>query len=427
MMPLPPDNRMEASAPRYSAPLSKRSVIALRFSLLAVSLVLGLLAAEAGLRLAGYSPAYVNAMGSFHEANPVTGHRGKPNFRARFKTPEFDILIAHNKDGFRRQEFQNNSSTAARKICVFGDSFVWGWGVEQGEVFTDQLSRLLPEWRVNNFGINGTGTVAQYELFSAECRDQLQTGDVVVVAFFGNDFADNVEGSRFAKLIDGQVVVQPVTENIRHGWKGAMQESSYLFNYLSYVINRWQLERRIQRAHENAVALAAAAQAETVMHNPVSQKVAVDVSTTLAATPDTTEASPAGPPPAAAPAVPSLDGDAQSQLSVTRHYLQRWKQDCTDRKVRFVVAYIPGVGELDEGRDESTARKERAFRQAFTACTDSLAIEVIDLLPGMLAGKRDSNAERVVIPKDGHWNAAGHRIVAGIIASRLVDAQTARR
>ena len=416
---------MDAPADRTSNQGHTRSATALRLALLFASLSLGLLAAEGGLRLAGYSPAYVNAMGSFHEANPVTGHRGKRNFRARFKTPQFDILIAHNKEGFRRQEFQNNSSAAARKVYVFGDSFVWGWGVEQGEVFTDQMSRLLPEWRVNNLGINGTGTVAQYELFHTECQDQLQPGDVVLLTFFGNDFADNVEGSRFAKVIDGEVVVQPVAENLRHGWKGALQESSYLFNYLSYVINRWQLERRINRAHQHAMALAA--EAEALKRNTTRQSVDA-ASSSIAAVPDAAAGSrPNDLPPAHAAIETPLDGDAQAQLTVTRQKLQRWKQDCADKKVRFVVAYVPGTGELGEGRDELSARKERAFREAFMACTDSLGIEVIDLLPGMLAGKRDSNAERVIIPQDGHWNAAGHRIVAGIIASRLTESQTARR
>ena len=213
----------------------------LRLSLLAASIVCGLLIAELGLRVAGYSPAFINAMGSFHHPNPVTGHRGTPNFRGRFKTPQFDVMIVHDAAGFRQQEFQNRPPPVRHRLAVFGDSFVWGWGVEQGEVFTDQLSRGLPEWRVENFGINSTGTVAQYELFAAECRDQLHAGDVVLLTFYGNDFADNVIGTRHAAIVDGQVETQPMTNGLKTGWKRSLQESSYLFNYVSYVINRWQL------------------------------------------------------------------------------------------------------------------------------------------------------------------------------------------
>ena len=85
----------------------------LRLSLLAASIVCGLLIAELGLRMAGYSPAFINAMGSFHDSKPVTGHRGTPNFRGRFKTPQFDVMIVHDAAGFRQQEFQK-PATAGR-------------------------------------------------------------------------------------------------------------------------------------------------------------------------------------------------------------------------------------------------------------------------------------------------------------------------
>ena len=175
-------------------PCHNRRRTAFRLVALGLSTLVGLLLAEAGLRLAGYSPTYVNALGSFHEADEVTGHRGKRDFAARFKNPQFDVLIAHNSAGFRRQEYQNSTSSHNR-LFVFGDSFAWGWGVDQGEVFTDQMSRQLPDWWIDNLGINDTGTVAQYELFAAECRDRLSAGDVVLVTFFANDFADNVGGA----------------------------------------------------------------------------------------------------------------------------------------------------------------------------------------------------------------------------------------
>ena len=85
-------------------------------------------------------------MGSFHEADQITGHRGKRDFRARFKTPQFDTLVVHNDRGFRRQEYQNPTSSAAHSLFVFGDSFVWGWerGIRRG--FSPiNSSRKLPQ------------------------------------------------------------------------------------------------------------------------------------------------------------------------------------------------------------------------------------------------------------------------------------------
>lgn len=400
--------------------------------MLAGSIMVGLAIAEIGLRLAGYSPAYVNAMGSFHESNPVTGHRGKPGFRGRFKTPEFDVLIVHDDAGFRRQEFQKPESAGVRHLAVFGDSFVWGWGVEQGEVFTDQLSRRTTDWRVENYGINGTGTLAQYELFAAERREHLQPGDVVLLAFYGNDLADNVEGTRTAKIVDGKIVPQPVISPLHGGWRRTLQESSYLFNYVAYVANRWQLERRLRRAEAKAIAAAEAAKgAETKQEEERRASLAAKSAHAVVSAPGTADgrataeraASAASSPMASAP----LSNEAAVQVAIARHYLECWHRDCAERKVRFIVAYVPGVAELDEGRDEASTRREAAFRQAFGECTKDTDIEVLDLLPGMLEAKASGKVDRLIIAKDGHWNPAGHRVVAEIIAARLADTTTARR
>ncbi len=320
-------NRMEAVTPSTTVARSAPRAAAAKMAMLAASIAFGLLVGEIGLRLAGYSPAYVNAMGSFHESNPVTGHRGKPGFRGRFKTPEFDVLIVHNDAGFRRQEFQKPDSAGGRRLAVYGDSFVWGWGVEQGEVFTDQLSRRMPDWRIENYGINGTGTLAQYELFAAERRDRLQPGDVVLLAFYGNDLTDNVEGTRSAKIVDGQIVPQPVRDPSRGGWQRTLQESSYLFNYVSYVANRWQLERRIRRAEAKAIAAAEAAKAQAP--NPEVERRASPTATSaqaVVASPGTAEnnataGSATNAVPSAVSAASPPTDDAAVQIAIERHYL----------------------------------------------------------------------------------------------------------
>ena len=75
------------------------------FPLAAVLLSLLIVAAvlEAGLRLAGYSPANVNPLKAFHEYDPLTGHIGKKNYSGRFRRPEFDASVVHDSRGFRNR------------------------------------------------------------------------------------------------------------------------------------------------------------------------------------------------------------------------------------------------------------------------------------------------------------------------------------
>ena len=413
---------MEAKEVSSSIPdKPPRRIRVFRALALGLSLVTGLLAAEIGLRGAGYSPAYVNAMGSFHLGNEISGHRGKPNFRSRFKTPEFDVLIVHDAAGFRRQEFQVPESSAKHRLFVFGDSFVWGWGVQQGEVFTDQISRHMPRWHVENLGINGTGTVAQYALFASECRQRLSRGDTVLLSFFGNDFRENLEGTRRAVFVDGQVVMLPVAAPLESGWKGTLQESSYLFNYFSYVVNRWQLQRRVRRAERQAEELAAESAARHT------RQVVRSAPSAAPAEPSQQPQPLAQGEPSTATAEPPLTGDAAAQIAVARHVLAQWKNDCQERHARFLVAYVPGASELEPGDASVVPAHETAHRRAFMSCADDLGIETIDLLPAMLAAKRAAGSDHLVIPRDGHWTAAGHQIVADIIAARLADASTAHR
>ena len=241
------------------------------------------------------------------------------------------------------------------------------------------MSRLLPDWHIENYGINCTGTVAQYELFAAERREQLKPGDVVLLAFFFNDFSDNTQGSRHAVLKNGEVVTVPACSHLRPGWKRTLQDSSYLFNYLAFVANRSRQQMQLRRAKARAAEIAQVAQADPADPAPAAaqpdQSIVTDHARHNAAeinaqqlaqlTPGNDKRLPSHLP----PAVPR---DALEQVAVTRHYLQRWKADCEARQVRFLVAYIPRETELDEGEageDVAAAlRNESAFRAAFMSC-----------------------------------------------------------
>ena len=62
-----------------------------------LGILLAALLGEWALRLTGYSPLYFNALNSFHEPHPLVGYRGKPNFEGRFRKPDFDVVIAHDR------------------------------------------------------------------------------------------------------------------------------------------------------------------------------------------------------------------------------------------------------------------------------------------------------------------------------------------
>ena len=117
-----------------------------RLALILGGILVAALLAELALRTIYTIPEVANPLYSFHESDPVLGWRGKRDVRMRFRRPDFDALIAQGPDGWRQPE-PAPPSDPTRRVLFLGDSFTWGWGVSQGELFTDRLQQRLPRHR----------------------------------------------------------------------------------------------------------------------------------------------------------------------------------------------------------------------------------------------------------------------------------------
>lgn len=367
-----PGNPHVPPGPMPARPSRLKGVL-LRVGAVALGVLAAALVAEIGLRLGGYSRSYLNPLGSFHRPHPLVGYLGKPNFAGQFRTSEFNALIAHDANGFRRQEYQNPRAESQHQVLVFGDSFVWGWGVGQGEVFTDQMSRRMPGYYVMNFGLNGSGTVQQYALFEAFGVSHVEPGDTVLLTFFGNDFNDNLEGMLRAKVKDGKVTQVGPIRQMRP--RPAVKDWSYAANLVIYAADRLTRALRQRRS-----ALWAR---EWVK-----------------------------------------EGARSDQMIVATYYLRAFQRACADHRARFVVAYIPGQAELGETYRPQPERLEieQAYRHAFFAAARSLGIPTIDLLPAFNAAHAAAPHDRLTFPHDEHWTAHGHAVAAEAIAHWILDA-----
>ena len=124
---------------------------------------LALVAAELawrGLRTRGFGPT---TNPHYVEADPRLGWRYRPGAELRHTSADFDVAVRINAEGFR------DASTAAagqRPIVTLGDSFTFGWGVEEREAFPALLEEAsgVP---VDNLGVSGFGTGQEVRLFEA--------------------------------------------------------------------------------------------------------------------------------------------------------------------------------------------------------------------------------------------------------------------
>ncbi len=109
----------------------------------------------------------------------------KPNCEAMLNEEEFHTIIKTNNFGMRESENFELENEKYR-IAFVGDSFVWGYGVNEEERFTNIVQkRLGEEYEVMNFGVPGFST-DQYLLKIKE--DVLKFNpDMIIVSFVLND------------------------------------------------------------------------------------------------------------------------------------------------------------------------------------------------------------------------------------------------
>lgn len=156
--------------------------------LVALSLTVGLLMAEMLVRLAGYRSQF--AATQFFRYDPLLGWHLQPALKGPFERPQFKSYVKINSHGLRGIDHPYEKPRGKKRILVLGDSFVWGFGVNDSEIFTALMEQDLQDVEVINGGVTAYGTTQ--ELLWLEREGIKYHPDLVVVVFYWNDLLDNV-------------------------------------------------------------------------------------------------------------------------------------------------------------------------------------------------------------------------------------------
>lgn len=352
-----------------------------RFATVTLALAVAALICEFALRVGGFGRTYTNPACAFFEPDEEMGCRGKPNVTARFRRLDFDVIVEHDQNGFRRG-LPTADAAAEHDVYVLGDSFVWGYGVGQDDIVTNQMARLLKTQRVHNFGLAGAGTVEEFLILQKYVLNRLAPGDAVVLVFDGNDYADNLglglNDRTHAVVENGQIRrVPPPKPDEFVLWQHQMRESSNLINLVAYSVDTIQYRLSLKRLQRRGDASA--------------EELRI-----------------------------YLGDDA---IQITRHYLAEIKNACASKQARFLTAMIPGPAELREDDiaplSELSLPGEIACRQAYDRLVRDLGIESVDLMAPMLEAKRSGRFDRMLFAHDIHWCAAGNTVAAEAIAAAI--------
>lgn len=233
---------------------SKYSRWLANFSVALASTLLSLLIAEVATRLIlGNSivlfPRYFTAA----DYDGVTLRRLIPNSTFWHTSVDGSWEFRTNARGFRDDlDYEYEKPAGQYRILALGDSHTQGYEVRQSSTFAKVLERRLRQKgldaQVLNTGISGFGTAE--ELMFLEHEGMKYHPDMVVVAFFENDFEDNVKSDLY-RLKDGSLVVNKTRHipgvqaiALMNAVPGAswLSQNSYLFSLLVNTV--WETAKK---------------------------------------------------------------------------------------------------------------------------------------------------------------------------------------
>ncbi len=165
------------------------------------------------------------------------GWRGAPNQEFLHELyGGHQSTIRTNSRGFRCGEHAPKKPAGKQRVVILGDSFAYGYGVDNHQTFASHLDQRLAGVEVINLGLTGYNLVQAHRLLQREGLGY--EPDLVVVAFCQNDVTDRrmptaAEQRRTRK----QLAPRP-------GLKAFLLRHSYLVNFLRWQTNTIRPLRR---------------------------------------------------------------------------------------------------------------------------------------------------------------------------------------
>lgn len=333
-------------------------------SLLLLSTLLALALGEGAIRLLkpGLARGPDPIRNPFWRYDPELGWSHRPGAEGTFSRNEFSHHVRINSAGWRDRERTLERQTGLFRLAVLGDSFTWGHGVEDEQVYTRVLERLMTGVEVLNFGLSASATDQQLLILRRHAL--AYSPDLVLVMVTRNDFFDTGRRSvgsydKPTYLLDGDGTLRLANVPV--------PEVSWLRRFHYRIRRRSGLLNLVERAVRPG----------------------------------------RGGPPAGA----AEDGPADPYRLI-KALLEAMRDDSLAAGARFAVV-VTAMG-ADTYPDEIPAADLDRVR-ILEEFTRNESIPLLDLIPAFRRSARNAKSRREVslhYAEDMHWNAAGHRLAA---------------
>lgn len=310
--------------------------------------------------------------------DPVLPYVPKPNYHGKMEVKDqFSADLTTNAQGFRAtKDIPVARTPGARRLLFLGDSFVFGWGVNDNEVFTSVVEKELSGTldakpvEVMNAAVYGFDIVQYFEMFNRVIK---YAPDVLFLGFtLENDF--NIT----------PLQTDTVTKSIR-----IEVENDFKYKFRNFI-NRLHLVTLIRD--------------RLYIHFPWIRNFMLSLGVNHKRD----------------IFLKDYPAPLRESMQKTGEILKQMKSVCDQRKIRFVVLLIPL-------REQVYCRNEinrfpgfdiEKPNKTLKAILDRNKIESIDFLPLLLAKSKQS-PKRLYFDTDPHWTKYGHEVAAQQIVEFL--------
>jgi len=140
--------------------MSRLGTAASRIALIALGTLVAIALAEVGLRLVSphpyYGYTYIPPQQGLFMYDPLLGWVGRPHACAQFANLDFDVRVTLDGAGYRNSAppYVNGKCN----VVALGDSYAWGWGVKDDELFSRRLNQRATDVNLYNLSAPGYGT-----------------------------------------------------------------------------------------------------------------------------------------------------------------------------------------------------------------------------------------------------------------------------
>jgi hypothetical protein len=348
--------------------INRRSIL-INLSLIIISTLFTLFLSEITLRLMGLKPMYVSPeRDQFWKYDSLLGWAHKPGQEGTFETPQFHTFVRINENGLRDSPHSYERQNDMERILVLGDSFAWGYGVEESERFSQLLEQSL-DVEVINAGVSGYST--DQELLWYQSEGIKYETDLVILVLAGNDVGDNDRElvstiyykPRFV-MEDGQLVPigYPVPKTSPQGRfiYSLSQRSALAYFLVQRYFDLLSLYSKLKANSDHASSQVSGISTE------------------------------------------------RDDFKLTIALIDEIRNIAQSRKAKFMIVAT------DRWWDSPSGGTYKDFIN--TLQTEGFLVLDVESMPGFDPGV-------MLIPKDGHWNQAGHKFVAEKINALIESSQ----